>query len=270
GADGEQQNRPQRRPNNRRSRGPAERTRGVLPEEAVSTEVDAEAVAAVDVNVDSESGAQPAEREGSERPRRDRRGRRDRRPREDRGADAQAAEGQPEQLGLMDAPVGEATAEQFAEEPLAIAEPQTVAEPVAPVSAAVVANETFVAVAEPVAEVTPPADKAEPAAQMEIAMPAPEPVAAVAPAASVTEVAEVAPAAPVTSSAAVATAATTKASGGRAGNDPRVNRREIHVTIETKALQIDYTQAPPAQPDAARTAVTRASNDPRLRRNTTA
>jgi hypothetical protein len=56
-------------------------------------------------------------------------------------------------------------------------------------------------------------------------------------------------------------------SGGRVSNDPRINRRQVAVTVETQAVQIDFSQAPAAQPDTSRSGVTRASNDPRKSRN---
>jgi len=76
--------------------------------------------------------------------------------------------------------------------------------------------------------------------------------------------------APVVAPAVATTAAATAEpapSGGRVSNDPRVNRRQAAVTVETKAVPIEYTQAPAAQPDVARDEISRASNDPRHRRN---
>ncbi|HEY3697716.1 MAG TPA: hypothetical protein VGK97_00190, partial [Spongiibacteraceae bacterium] len=54
----------------------------------------------------------------------------------------------------------------------------------------------------------------------------------------------------------------------RAGNDPRVQRREAGaVDVQTQLLQIDFGTGAAAQPDPNRARPSRASNDPRLQRS---
>src|SRR5690606_9563525 len=65
---------------------------------------------------------------------------------------------------------------------------------------------------------------------------------------------------------ATAAPASAPAAGGRAGNDPRVNRRQVEVAVETQAVPLPFSQAPAAQPDPSRAGISRASNDPRHRR----
>ena len=100
------------------------------------------------------------------------------------------------------------------------------------------------------------------------------PVAAAAPAATTTSADSIeatAPAAMVAIPEPVAKVEPAPVSGGRASNDPRVNRREIGpVDVRTQPLQIEFGNSAAAQPDPKRAQPTRAGNDPRLQRGDTA
>jgi ribonuclease E len=279
-ADGE--GRPQRRPGNRKPRGPAERVRGALPEQ--NGVADAAANGSIEVNgntadLDAPEAPETQQVDGNraegDRPRRDR-NRRDRRPRGERSpreenlpmSEAQAIAVPPEQLGLMDdlTPFDQTTAPAAAETPatapvsaieataVAPVVPTPDMQPVEPAIAAVrasvnevVANAEQVVATSPVVEIAPAAEVAAVAAAVS------DPDATPVPAAVAPEPKPAVAAAPATG-------------GARAGNDPRVNRRQIAVAVETQAVQIDISQAPAAQPDASRGEAGRASNDPRQRR----
>jgi ribonuclease E len=246
------QSRPQRRPRDRRPRGPAERTRGALPEETVAEPVasvaaDIEIAQPVAPEVDAPPAAESVE--GQERPRRERggRGRRDRRPREDRQPQGESQAAPQEQPSLLDDVTGESAT---AIDPAADAVASGM-----PASEAVQAEQMTEVVAQMEIAIPAPAATVPAEAPAEAAVEAPAETAVPTPPTAVSIDVQPAPAAPAQ-----------RPAGDRAGNDPRVNRRVVAVAIETKPVQVDYSVSPPAQPDPARAQVVRAGNDPRLKR----
>jgi ribonuclease E len=234
--------RPQRRPpGNRRPRGPAERTRAPLAIDAAVEIPETE----VNGNV-MESEAPQARPEGSERPRRDRQ-RRPRGERRPQHTDAATESDIEQKVAAPDAP------EAIANEVAAIAEASP---PAAPVQLELVQQPeapATIAIAQPL-----------PVTVTESPTP---PIASVSEAPAAIVVAAPAVAAPIEIPAAAAVAAATP-TGGRASNDPRISKREVApVAVHTEKLQIQTAVAPAAQPDPARSDTTRATNDPRLRRN---
>ncbi|MET0380014.1 MAG: ribonuclease E [Spongiibacteraceae bacterium] len=257
-------NRPQRRPGNRKPRGPAERVRGVLPEETTAPDtvdaignIDMAAIATHDTEPEVD-GNRAETAEGGERPRRERRDRRDRRPRGERPPREPQQDGeqqQPEQLGLMDDVAESIAVPATAVETVVAVAP---APELAPIESAAEAADQVVSQAAVDAEPSPPVVAASVIAEVAaVAEPDPVPAAIVEPVA-----------APVTA-ATPAPKPVANEGSSRASNDPRVNRRQVAVAVETQAVQIEYAQAPAAQPDASRSEAGRASNDPRQRRNDT-
>jgi ribonuclease E len=247
------EDRPQRRPGNRRPRGPAERTRAPLATDTAIENIDA------DVNDNVQEQEAPQSRpEGSERPRRERQ----RRPRGERRTQDQAAtadqtdqevttEASTDSIAAIEPslptpPVQLELVQPSEAAPVAAAaEPSPVATPEAPSPSVVAASE--------------PATPAAPAVAVEVATP----VVAVAPAPAVALVV----AEPVVVAPAAVTAAPAVA-GGRASNDPRINKRDVApVAVKTETLRVEMPVAPAAQPDPKPAEVTRASNDPRQRRS---
>ncbi|MFT3931375.1 MAG: ribonuclease E [Spongiibacteraceae bacterium] len=242
---GSDESRPQRRPNNRRSRGPNERNRQPLPAEGF-----VENPAEIEETPTAEAAEGTPQRRDGERPRRDRprRQRGERRPQESSSeATAQAApiEANTAPITTPIASNVEAAAPEIAAAPVATAPatvetaPQTVQQ-----------NLDFA----PAQEIGQAAQTA-PAAPVQTATAAP--VASADPIAAETAPAPV-PAAP-------------RQSNGRANNDPRVNRREIGpVNVQTQSLQIEFGKSEAAQPDPNRAKPPRANNDPRLKRSASA
>jgi len=240
--------RPQRRPNNRRPRNQTERTRAPLPANAndIATEVAATETDAVAPMTEATPSARP---EGSERPRRERR---DRRPRGDRRPTEQQSESETEPTNAIETIADNAIVEGVAEIPTAApVQLDFVASAAEPQPAVIAASAEAVSTATPAEE-----PLREPAA----VQPAPTAmVAAPAPAAEVAEIKAV--------SAPVAPATVEVSSGGRATNDPRRNPRNASaVEVKTDTVQLSTLTATPAQPDPNRAQPTRASNDPRQRR----
>jgi len=246
--------RPQRRPNNRRPRGSSERNRGPLPSDANTVSASENVEATLPPQNDN---AAPANADGSERPRRERRPRGPRNPRGDRQIDESGIAVEPnianEPVEIVSAPsevpvdpaVPSAPATPVVEsdssplqlelvhaEPAPVKTPDAAVQPVTPVS-----------ITEPASDITP--------------VPAAQPVAAIEPAVTTSAPTTVEPAASATAPA-----------GGRVTNDPRVNRRAAApVEVQTVVLNTELPPAVAAQPDPSRTQVARASNDPRQRRN---
>ncbi|MDB6062108.1 MAG: ribonuclease [Verrucomicrobiaceae bacterium] len=258
------EDRPQRRPGNRRPRGPGERTRAPLPVENVAENIDE--VANV-VAPEQDTDAPQSRPEGSERPRqrRERRPRGERRPQE--GEVAATAE-TPTEVAVDSIPapsipapqeiVSEASVVTTTPAPvqLELVQPEAAVIAPAPAEAQPVIVDSVESPAEtsietpvqiqPVAE-TPVQTPIETAA---IEVPAEKPAVA-------TAIVEVAPSKPAPAT-----------SGGRAGNDPRLNKRTVaQLEVKTEVLRVDTAVAPAAQPDAERPA-SRATNDPRQRRAT--
>ena len=227
------EDRPQRRPGNRRPRGPGERTRAPVAAETSIEHVDA------DVNGNVQEQEAPQSRpEGSERPRRERQ----RRPRGERRPQDQAATADQEAVTDVGADSAAAIVPSATTAPTPPVQLELV-QPTEAMPAAIVEPTPVIVVA-----------------AQEIS--APNIAAAIAP---------VEPAAPVVVVETIAPAAIAPApavAGGRASNDPRINKREVApVAVSTETLRVEMAVAPAAQPDPKSEAVTRASNDPRQRRN---
>jgi len=237
--------RPQRRPNNRRPRNQTERTRAPLPANVndIATEVAATETDAVIPMTEATPSTRP---EGSERPRRERR---DRRPRGDRRPAEQQSESETEPTNAIETIADNAIVEGVAEIPTATpVQLDFVASAAEPQPAVIAAS----------AEAVPTATPAE--------EPLPEPTAptamVAAPAPAAVEVAEI-----KAVSAPVAPTTVEVSSGGRATNDPRRNPRNASVVeVKTDTVQLSTLTATPAQPDPNRAQPTRASNDPRQSR----
>ena len=231
--------RPQRRPNNRRPRNQTERTRAPLP--VADAPVDDVNVAANNDAVAPVTDAAPATRpEGSERPRRDRQ----RRPRGERRP-ADQADGQiAEPIGSIENIADNAISEGVATIPAQV-QLDLVAASAQPDSASQAQE------AAPVVTTPQPEPKEIPSAV--------EPIASVAP---------VSVAIPETKVVASEPKVEPAPTNGRASNDPRLNPRSVKpVELKTEALKIESLTATPAQPDPDRILPSRASNDPRLKRN---
>ncbi len=245
---GSEENRPQRRPNNRRSRGPNERNRQPLPAEGfIENAAEIEESPAAEAQ-EGASQRRDGERSRRERPRRQRGERGERRQQEPTSNEVTADDAAPAEPVIAPAP---STVE-------AVAAPEVVVKPEAVAEQAIATS--FV---EPQASQQsldfvsqPPVDAEAPSAA-EPTEPAPAPViSAAAPAPEAT------PAPAVTKTPA-------RAGGERATNDPRVNRREIGpVEVQTQAVQVQFGTSAAAQPDSNRARPQRANNDPRLRRET--
>jgi len=294
---GEEGARPQRRPSNRRSRGPAERNRAPLPEEtAIGT---AEAGAEPAATVVEPEASQPAD--GAATAERPPRQRRERRPRGERpGADgAQAAADAQVSADTVTADSGTTEPAPAAEEPQTPLTATPAAAAAEPEQPAVVQEP---AAQEPVEQETAPQESATPAAaapaapvQLELVhahvhetrtAPEPSPLEQApvepagpveAPAPAQPTIAAEQPAAPAAAATQPETAAAEAApapvakpepTGGRVSNDPRVNRRASEpVVVHTQVLHIESAPASAAQPDVERSAVPRAANDPRQKRD---
>ena len=240
-----EEDRPQRRPNNRRSRGPNERNRQPLPAEGFI-----ENSAEIENTPSAESNEGAPQRRDGERPRRDR-------PRRQRGERSQPESTSSEIATTTDAAPAEVVS--------------------APIAASTEISAAEVAAVQ--ATATPIQAESQPQATQQHLDFAPQAAVGTAPAAPIAEVTEPAPAAitvatakPVVTEAApesVAAVEPVRSSGGRANNDPRVNRRETGpVDIQTQKRQIEFGTNAAAQPDPTRAKPARANNDPRLRRET--
>ncbi|HET8711657.1 MAG TPA: ribonuclease E [Spongiibacteraceae bacterium] len=238
--------RPQRRPSNRRSRGPAERNRQPLPTEGF-IENPAEAEEAQT----AESAENAPQRREGERPRRDR-------PRRSRGGRQRDAATSSEEAAATVESVEAVQLETIAEQPAVTEEPIVAAQAESAQQQLDLAHEEPAAAAQEaqVAVVTEPV-----AAEMPAALESPMEAAPLAPLEVKAVAEQIAPEMPAP------TAEPTRPAGGRATNDPRVNRREIGpIEINTQVLQIEFGTSAAAQPDPNRVSPSRAGNDPRRQR----
>ncbi|HSB95888.1 MAG TPA: ribonuclease E, partial [Spongiibacteraceae bacterium] len=232
--------RPQRRPNNRRPRGSSERNRGPLPGDTNTASTSENVEATLPQQSDN---AASANADGSERPRRERRPRGPRNPRGDRQIDES----------------GIAVEPNIANEPVEIASRPSEAivdsaAPSAPMATVAEADSSPLQLELVHAEQTPvktPDVAAQPAASISVA----ESASDITPAPAAQSAVAIEPAAPVSAPAEPVAAAVSAvpAAGGRVTNDPRVNRRTVApVEVQTVVLNTELPPAVAAQPDPAR------------------
>ncbi len=236
--------RPQRRPNNRRPRGSSERNRGAVPSEAITEIVAVETETSTPQN-DTNLAANSTD--GSERPRRERR------PRGPRGG---RNERQVDESGIAIEPNISSTTVDLAAAPseVAVVQPEQLAQPTTPAPAPTVAR------LEPAAPVETAAQQAN-TSPLQLELVHAEPTAPVTTAVSPEPTATLPAAAAPAANAAILPS-------GRVTNDPRVNRREAQaIEVQTQVLKVEPLPAAAVEPDPSRAQVARASNDPRLRRN---
>jgi ribonuclease E len=276
------ENRPQRRPRDRRPRGPAERVREALPEEnSIEIEKFDDSVAAIGVTNDAvEESATDSEPDSSARPdgqtrsrRRRRRGGRDRGPRNAETTDGEADSGGEELEAVTDGVDNDeaVAAAEPADQSPAMAESVVTATGIESAAAAIggtestagadIAQTAISSAAAPT--VAPSVEELAPVGEERTLIEA-EPVpTAIEPAPTAVVVQT-----PTASVVATPSQPAAPASSGRATNDPRVQPRHVEVVgLQTIQLQLVPLNAAPAQPDNNRPQPQRAANDPRLKRN---